>query len=108
MKVSVERQAPAGLHTVAVCAQIILFVTQRSYSIVRQSTSPAVASYSGLYLWCGSPSTFRILMEKSCVLSEVGTTMLYALYTDVGLSHADVPTYLLTYLLHGAESFLKS
>jgi hypothetical protein len=29
-KVSVERQAPAGLPTVAVCTQIVLFVAQRS------------------------------------------------------------------------------
>lgn len=44
MKVSVERQAPAAVPTVAIYTQIILFVTQRSHCAVRQLTSRAVAS----------------------------------------------------------------
>lgn len=43
MKGTVERQAPAGLPTVAIYTQIILFVTQRSRCTVRRVTSPAVA-----------------------------------------------------------------
>jgi hypothetical protein len=100
MKVSVERPAPAGLPTVAIDKQIILFVTQHSQCTVRQVTSPAVASInapSTIQCRCDSPNTFRILMERNCVLCDVGSSMLCALYTDVSSSHEAVPTLTLKF-----------
>jgi hypothetical protein len=41
-------------------------------------------------LYC--PNTFRILMERNCVLCDVGTSVLYALHTEVSYSHEAVPT----------------
>jgi len=95
MKVSVECPAPAGIPTVAIDKQIILFVTQRSQCTVRQVTSPAVASInapSPIQCRCDCPNTFRILMERNCGLCDVGSSMLCALYTDVGSSHKAVTT----------------
>jgi hypothetical protein len=91
MKVSVERPAPAGLPPVAVCTQTILIVTQPSHSTVRTLTPPAVtltkamSSIQCLYFCYDSASTFRMLMGKNCVLCEVGTGILNALYVDVGV-----------------------
>jgi hypothetical protein len=93
MKFSVEHQAPADLPTVAIYTQIILFVAQRSHCTVLQLTSTdAPSPIQCLYFRCDSANTFRILMESNCVLCDVGTSMLCALYTDVGSSHEAVPT----------------
>lgn len=45
-----------------------------------------------LYFGCDCPNTFRILMERNCVLCDVGTSMLCALYADVASSHEASPT----------------
>jgi len=51
-----------------------------------------IAHTVSLCFRCDCPTTFRILMESNCVLCDVGTSMLCALYTDVGYSHEAVPT----------------